>query len=180
MGEQWWDGWIGALLAAAVTVGATVWWDARVRRRERLEDAVVRLYEAATELGIETERVRHGLGSREDLGAANVAMGNALLLVKGLALRRVLLFPAKVAAPARSGLAMTVEWLADRWNGTSSRTRRDKTECADEVVEICQAASVACLIWLSKPMAFWPSRERGAEYVEMARKSNNRGRPAPS
>lgn len=173
MGDQWWDGWIGALLAAAVTVGATVWWDARVRRRERLEEAAARLHEAATNFGMATQRMRHGLGG-EELGGAYLAMGNAILLVQGLALRRVLLLPAKVAGPARFGLAATVEWLSDRLRDASSAVDEDgRPEQPEVIVQACRAVSVVCLLWLSNPMAFWPGRRRGPEYFEMAHRSEN-------
>jgi hypothetical protein len=167
VGEQWWDGWIGALLAATLTVGATVWWDARVRRRQRLEDAVVRLYEAATDLGVETARLKHGIGSPEELAAAHRAMGSAHLLAQGLALRRVLLVSAKVAAPARWGLARTIGWLSDRWNQTSlAQDEQGQPKRPDEIVKACQGVSVACLVWLSRPMSYWPGRQRGPEYIE--------------
>lgn len=168
--EQWWDGWIGALLAAAVTVGATVWWDAHVRRRERLEDAVVRLHEAATQLATEVERVKLRTGRPEELAAAHTAMGNALLLVRGLALRRVLHLPARLSGPSRSGLGATVDWLFSRWNQVSLvQDRSGKPRRPTDIVETCWAVSTVCHVWLEKPMTFWPGRQRGPEYLKEAR-----------
>lgn len=172
MDEQWWDGWIGALLAAAVTVGATVWWDARVRRRERLEDAVVRLHEAASALLLEVDRVTHRSGSIEEVLDAHLALGNALVLVRGQALRRVFLLPARIVAPARSGLARTVGLLSERWNRASlAQNRRGMLKHPDAVKEACRAVSIACLVWLANPMTFWPGRQRGPEFLEKARRS---------
>ena len=166
---NWWEGWIGALLAAAITVGATVWWDARMRRRERLEDAVVRLHSAADRLGNEAQRLKRGDGRPEELAAAQVDLGSAFLLLRGLATRRVAMVPARIAAPARSGLALTMDWFWHRWLSAAELSEESGAPTkagARLIVETCQALSIACHDWVASPMDFWPNRDLGWTFVE--------------
>lgn len=164
--NQWWDGWVGALLAAAVTVGATIWWDARTRRRERLEDAVMRLNQAATEAGNEAQRQVVGIGTPENLTTTYIELGSAYLLVEGLARRRVALLSPALVAPAREGFGRTMQSLSDRWMRVSEPVKPSgEPESFESVVTNCQATSAACLRWISRPMTYWPWRDRSESHV---------------
>lgn len=168
---QWWDGWVGALLAAAVTVGATIWWDARTKRRERLEEAVVRLNEAAAALGNEAQRHELGIGNHESLATKHMELGGAFLMVQGLARRHVLfLISPKLVAPAREGLARTIASLSRLWVSASQpQDPSGRPISFPEVVVVCQAISAACFAWLSRPGVYWPLRDKSQAYVRAMR-----------
>lgn len=104
--------------AAAVTVGATIWWDARARRRDRLEAAMLELTSAANAW------IRHFRALDEDAAPVDGCVSRNRLLqsdfeasaqtVQSLAKRKVLRTSPRAAAPTRHRLASALEPLLDQ------------------------------------------------------------------
>ncbi|MEV8177209.1 hypothetical protein AB0O99_04075 [Cellulosimicrobium funkei] len=108
----WFEGWVGGLIAAAVTLAFTAWWETRQHRRRQLDDALIRLSEACTEYWNDLERVMADLPApdiAEHAGRVMTAEHHAGML----AARRVLGLPVGIMAPCRGGLHRTLDVLGE-------------------------------------------------------------------
>jgi hypothetical protein len=141
----WLDGWVGGVLAAAATVLATFWWDTRIRRRSKLDDAVAALSASAWDVGNAALRMRSGPRVRDSELAASVrALVLSLLEVQAHAFRPRL---------GRSrGLALTVKGFADALGDLQSGkfSRRDWPQLA----RLCIAMQTACYEWMRSPRMY--------------------------
>lgn len=164
------DGWIGALVAAALTVGATIWWDARTRQRERLDDAVLDMANAA---GLFAEiAMRQRLGAKladADATGAYRALAGSLVLVRSLALRKVLgLFPVSWFARRRWGLAQTVNGQMMALAPAAMTLPWANKVTATTIVHYAMAVQLTGHQWLQNPDKFWRGN-RALQFLEQAR-----------
>lgn|GEM_PF-4224102 len=167
------SGWVAGLLAAAVTIGFTAWWDSRVRRQERLEDAVSRLEAAASAMTFAAISVRHRSEDAKVLLAANRELGMAFVTVRGLAWRSAFfLVPARWVAPARYGFGMTVAVLFKWWREGVTLESGNEEPYLEHVVESCLATNAACAIWTSTPRRYWPGRDISARLLKSVREDD--------
>ncbi|MFE5309721.1 hypothetical protein [Isoptericola sp. NPDC056605] len=167
------SGWVAGLLAAAVTVGFTAWWDSLVRRRGRLDDAVTRLEEAASYLWFVALKTQHGAGDAKDLLAPHRALAMEVMRVRGLAWRPAFfLVPARWVAPARYGLGLTVSHLGKVWRDVSEDLAWSEKDRTHHTIEVCLAITAACAAWTSKPRKFWPGRDISGRLLARVRSDN--------
>lgn len=181
------QGWIGGLVAAAVTLGFTAWWDTRQHRRRQLDDAVVTLAGAQSKLWQALLRMAaHGWDSEEVADLVN-AVASAQLRAGGLAGRRVLNIRARFVAPSREGLRRTLGTLDDAWSrefGLRARQMPFKKASSPAEYEsnlhavmplaaASQAQIAACNGWLQNPWRY----ARGRDLSEWARSDEARTEP---
>lgn len=126
--EQWWDGWIGALVAAALTVGGTIAWDARVRRRQHFEEAIRLLAGAAWDFVVASKRRAAEPEEPSHMADALSAYMHRRMFVSGLANRKVLAVLPTWLTPARRGFSNVIALLdglsRPGFSGGSELTRR--------------------------------------------------------
>ncbi|PTU56717.1 hypothetical protein DBB34_07975 [Sphaerisporangium cinnabarinum] len=183
----WFEGWIGGLIAAAVTLGFTAWWETRQHRRRQLDDAVATLAAAQSKLWQALLRMAaHGWDTEEAADLVN-AVASAQLRAGGLAARRVLNIRARFVSPSREGLRRTLGALDDAWShefGLRARQLPLKKAASPAAYEsnlheimplasACQAQIAACNAWLQNPWRY----ARGKDLSEWARSDEARTEP---
>ncbi|WP_407320864.1 hypothetical protein UQW22_09955 [Isoptericola halotolerans] len=159
--SQWWDGWIGALVAAALTVGATIWWESKNRRRERLEEAMSQLESAAAVMGNLAWKRLHGDAEPHELDSAIDELAVAFIRARAHALRpSALWLPAAWLAPVRSGLGRTVSSLRETWlEACSTSTAAIPPESLADIATTCLAVQGTCSTWIKSPVQFAWNRD---------------------
>jgi hypothetical protein len=147
------DGWIGGLIAAAVTVGATIWWEARSVRRQRLDAAALELVSAAR--AVEHSLRTGEVGLRED----TIRMLYAIELVRAQAGRHHWPFRWRWLRPWRSGLEASVSGLHREWIHRLSLFEQDVRGAGEEVEGVATGLRLCGLWWLSTPWRYFPNRD---------------------
>lgn len=165
----WFEGWIGGLIAAAVTISATIWWEARSHRRQQLDDAVVGLSDACNAMAdaLLDMSVADRTKSRFALHMNAVAISQ--MRVGALSHRRTVGVPAWLCAPTRSGLGRTLGSLDDTWISAmrglpstdlwESMSLTDWVDAVDSAGDECRLQSRTCLAWLNNPWQFAWNRD---------------------
>lgn len=159
MDSTWLDGWVGAAVAAALTVGATVSWEARARRRELLDAALAEMSAAADEMGMAVL----------NLGAADASQMirpvlTASLRASALAGRPVGLIPARWLAPLRWRMAGLLESTVRSLGAAIGDIDEEAYEPRAKVAGDCGRLSLIALLWWRRPSAFLrPDPLRAAE-----------------
>lgn len=150
MSGTWLDGWVGALVAAAVTVCATVAWEGRSRRGALLDEALARLAEAADDLGIAA------LGQPRERSAPLVRpLLTAITRACALAERPVGLFPSRLVAPARHGLGVALRAVMVQIGATVvDLADESNKEAAPAMAALCAATSSIAWTWWRSPLRF--------------------------
>lgn len=142
------EGWIGGLVAAAVTLAFSAWWDTRQKQRQRLDEAV-------SSLAAASDAVWYQIKIEEADGPAD--MGPFWNLMKSFVRATMLLegrprwIPRKIQRSRRLALANRLNLL---WKGLSVLEDEDVETRSKIAVKI----SSACLVWLSEPGTFRPER----------------------
>ncbi|GAB3170576.1 hypothetical protein GCM10027059_37320 [Myceligenerans halotolerans] len=153
----WLDGWAGGVLAASVTVLATFWWDARVRRRNKLDGAVAALSAAAWDAGNAARRMKSGPRVRErELGTSVRTLVLSLLEVQAHGFRS--------RFGCSRGLALTIKALADALAEMESRglSKHDGPKLA----RLCAAMQTTCYEWMRNPWLFWRRTDRSKRFLD--------------
>jgi len=128
----WFEGWIGGLVAAAITLAFSAWWETRQSRRRRLEEALSAVASTADALWF------HGEGAITDsrpFFELTRAYVRAILLLQRRPIRR------------RSRRLALANRLNRRWSALQARPDGDWKGRRQIAVEM----SALCLGWLSDP-----------------------------
>lgn len=149
MDGTWLDGWIGALLAAAITVGATVGWDAHVRRRAMLDDVLAGMAAAADELAVAvlTKDAAESSGHLRPLVTLS-------LRASALAGRPVGLLPARFVAPIRWRMARQIDTVMRGIGESSGKVNDENADGRAALAASCGQLSLVALLWWRRPLAF--------------------------
>lgn len=155
----WFDGWVGGVVGACLAVALTIWWDARVRRSEKLDEAVAVLAAAALDFQVEVSRTDRGPQEldRELLGATRGFI-LSLLLVQARAFRLRL-------GPSR-GFALTIRGLSDMLVGLQQGGIAERDW--PQISEISNAVQLACFWWMRSPGAFRDRRDLSQKFLRQA------------
>jgi hypothetical protein len=166
------EGWIGGLVAAAVTLAFTAWWDTRQHRRRQLDDAVTTLAEAQTDFSQAMYRMAANGWDSPDIARLSAQVTTWQLRVGALAGRRVLGVPARIIAPSREGLRATIGSLDDTWSKRVLDVAKQPPRKPDNVagykkslefleplIDASNAQTVVCNAWLHNPWRFAPRRD---------------------
>lgn len=173
--STWLSGWIGGLLAAAVTISATIWWEARARRRRSLDQAVDELARSSLTFMLRTIEIHQARHKGANLGEVLAGVGRDQQLVQAFALRRVWIIPAQLVAPARAGLAPTIEALWTNLNLALDRfleahenhaAQEGWDQALSDLSDAASAHRAACLKWISSPWSYWPNRDLSPEILK--------------
>ncbi|WP_194522358.1 hypothetical protein [Cellulosimicrobium sp. JZ28] len=167
----WFEGWIGGLIAAAVTLGFTAWWETRQHRRRQLDDALLELSDAQNQFWQAVQRMPARGWDEMELAVVTNRVGIAQLRAGALSARRVLGIPARFVAPARDGLRKTLSALDGVWvtelklvigkKWPKVKTEEEYDRVLEELAPVMRAAAAqmaTCHGWLHNPWRFAWSR----------------------
>lgn len=154
------SGWIAGLLAAAVTIIVTAWWEARSARAARLDDAVSELASAA----IMYRHAAMAEGRKPSFGVSSPLVTGSMR-VRALAARGPKRRLLRMPRAARVGLAITIDELHKRWVVAASATGEFGTH-VPTAAKMAHAIHDASLEWLANPRAFSRARDLSARFIE--------------
>lgn len=166
------QGWIAGLVAAAVTLAFTAWWESRQHRRRQLDDAVTALAEANLELSNELIKMASKGWDPSWIVQFTSPVASLGLRVQALAGRRILGVPARLASPAREGLRRSTAARSTEFNRVMGAVSQDPPrEGTDEaeprallvrvapLIGASNAEVAICNAWLNNPWRFYPCRD---------------------
>lgn len=181
------QGWIAGLVAAAVTLAFTAWWETKQHRRRQLDDAVTALANANQELA--NALILMAATGWEPLRIPQLTNPVAAwqLRVRSLAGRRVVGIPSRVAAPARDGLGRSVTTRSRAFGDAMIAVGNESAAVAENredtlanlarltpLIRASNAEVAICNAWLNNPWRFFPCRDR-SEWAESEEGRTNGG-----
>lgn len=177
-----WPGWVGGVIGACVSITLTVLWQSRIRRRDRLDDAVSVLAARADELRSCAFEICFYDRQPETFDPLLDGYIEAFFRVRASARRRVFLFPARIAAPTRAGLDRTLVGLLTELSNAGLQLKvqgsmREHYPDIDVVLEAkralvaAQAATLVCAEWTHNPWQFLRGKDLAQLFLAEARET---------
>lgn len=168
------EGWIGGLVAAAVTLAFTAWWETRQHRRRQMDDQVAALASAQQAYALAVLRMAATGWDAIEMSELVNRVAAAQLRAASLVGRRVLNIPARFVAPGREGLRRTLATSSRQWavvaqkrslmpplkTPTTSRELAANVDAVKLLFNLAMAQVSVCAAWEQNPWRFFPGRDR--------------------
>lgn len=180
------QGWIAGLVAAAVTLAFTAWWETRQHRRRQLDEQLGRLADAHQRFALAMHRMAASGWDVLEAGDLADVVSAAQLRVAALAGRRVLNVPARFLAPGRDGLrrslfALNVQWTLEFQQRVIRPPKRPRTgpegvanlKLVTPLYDLSMAQVTVCAAWMQNPWRYVPRRDLS----EWAKSDDSRNDP---